>query len=84
MMATPQSKYTAMMQSDGTERLESLTDEFFFVIYRTVTGNRKTLAIYRLEDGLPKENPISEKCFNLNCNCGLPKSENARKGTLRY
>lgn len=46
---------TARTEHDNDGRIESLTNEFYFVIYHTYTGNRKTLAIYRNEDGELKE-----------------------------
>ena len=49
-----QQRYRKTVQEDE-ERIESLTNEFYFIIYHTYTGNRKTLAIYRNEDGELKE-----------------------------
>jgi len=48
-------KRSARDAYEDENRLTSMTEEFYFVVYSTYTGNRTTLAIYRNADGERKE-----------------------------
>lgn len=50
-----QSRYTSRSSNEEGEKLTSLTNEFYFVIYSTHMGNRKTMAIFRNIDSEMKE-----------------------------
>lgn len=48
-------KHNYQVSNEIDNRLFSMTDEFYFVVYNTFSGNRTTLAIYRKIDGELRE-----------------------------